>query len=692
MKKTLLVLTIFLGSFISFALEPMIGRTLLPAFGGASNVWVTCLATFQLLMVGGYFYAERGMRDGGAGIRRAIRVHLGLLVLAAAWCVVVGCAKGSILATLGLLTGVPVLDVFLSVVALAGVTFVLLSANATVVQVLSGGDYRLYAWSNAGSLIGLLAYPLVFEPFVGVGTQWVGLGTGIVIYGALLWMVAREGQPCASLTSGEDAASPLGAIEQSNNRTILYYLIPGVTCAFLNAMTTHLTQDVMPLPLLWAVILGLFLLSYIIGFSGCCERFLTPLCLVALLVAVAFGGCSLLLTDQSRYLTQLLPGLAAILLVTTCLHAVLYSIRPAKERLTSYYLANVIGGAVGGILTGIVAPLVLDRIVEHVVLLVAACALIAVLMRGWKLKAAGGALAAATCALLVVGANREDGKFIRTILHARDFYGAYQVRQTLVGSKLGRGTVHGFNHGTIAHGVQLRLPTLERMATSYYTVGGAGYAIAGHPKYQKGEPMRVNLVGLGMGVLFSYGRTNDYYRAYEISDAVRDIALNRRYFSFVSDCPAKKDIVLGDARKGLEAELAAGVEPYDVIVVDAYSGDAIPYHLSSKEAFELYFKLLKPDGILCLHISNRYLNLLPFAKTVQETFDCPMMVLLTNENRQVMSFMTLAAYFCRDMRHLARPPVGTGPGMVKALNMKEVRPMAEMPTDDKGSFIHYISF
>ena len=701
MNRRLLVFTIFLGSFLSFALEPMIGRTLLPVFGGTPSVWVTCLAAFQVLMVGGYFYArfasaeseELRVKSEELRVKSFWQIHLLLLILAAGWCAGVGFAKGSILTSLSGLTGVPALDVLISVIALSGVTFILLSANATVVQVLSGGDYRLYAVSNAGSLAGLLAYPLLFEPHMALTHQWYGLGLGVVAYAALLWRAARgargreDGRRETGDVRGEDERRETG----DARRTILYLVIPGVSCALLNATTSHLTLDVAPLPLLWAVLLALFLVSYIIGFSGKAkpERWAIPAALFAL-AAVHFDGRN---SGGAKYLLQLATDAGLVLCASTFLHAYLYSIRPGEKGLARYYLFNVIGGAAGGVLTSIVAPLVFDTVAEFpLVIAVGGGGVAAWCLPRWRRVVAivSFALAALTVGLLVRNAANEDTGDRRYVAEARGFFGTIYV--TELKAKLGsgaEGTIHEYVHGSTVHGSQVRIPGKWRMPTCYYSPESVGYAIVGHPKYRSGEPMRVNLLGMGVGVLFAYGRTNDYYRAYEISKDALDVATNTNLFSFVADCPAKKDVVLCDARKGLEAELAAGVEPYDVIVVDAFSGDNVPYHLSSREAIELYFKMLKPDGILCIHISNWHLALERYVKTVGEAFDCPLLGFNSPDGIKQMGIGATVALLCRQPDGLAPPPVGPGKGCL--IDFEAIESMGELPTDEKGSFLSLVN-
>lgn len=682
MRKQL-VFAIFLGSFMSFALEPMIGRTLLPVFGGTPSVWVTCLAAFQLLMIGGYFY--------GGKVRP--RLHVGLLVIAAVWCVAVAFGGKGLLPQMVGLTGCPSIDVLFCVLFLCGVTFILLSANATLIQLLSGGDYKLYSVSNAGSLIGLLAYPLVFEPNIGLTYQWLLLAVGIVAYAVLLWRAASN-LPLSQPPTPSLHNSSTPSLTHSSIQTILYLLIPAVTCALLNAVTAHLTLDVAPMPLLWAILLGLFLASYIIGFSGKAKL---PVWIVAgVLSTLASAYFDKPNTQGGAFVAQFVSCGLMVLCVSTALHAYLYQIRPEKEALPRYYLLNVVGGAVGGVLTSIVAPLVFDTIAEFPLLIVLSAVAMALLgavvfCQGSRTLVAKAsvvvcsALAVATLAFVVIRHVTIDMGARQIVHESRGFFGTVKVVEAKARSASGEGVIHEFVHGNTVHGIQTRMPGKWRMPTCYYTPKSTGYAIVGHPKYKSGEPMRVNITGLGVGVLFTYARTNDYYRAYEISPDALACAMNTNYFSFVADAPCRKDVILQDARKGLEQELADGAEPYDVIVVDAFTGDNLPYHLSSVEAFELYFKLLKPDGVLCVNISNWHLSLEPYIKALGDHFNCPVLGLATAGDLSQLSFGCGAAFFCRDPSKLAMPPVDGR--MVDLVDYRRVPMMKELPTDEKGSFI-----
>ena len=695
MKNALAKLTIFLGSFLIFGIQPMVGRTLLPVFGGTAAVWVVCLCAFQVFLLGGYWYADWLAQNGKP---KRLKGHLALLVLAAIWTVAVALNRSALLGGLGAaaMGGNPAFEVLLCVLVLVGVPYMLLGSNSSLVQVFAGGDYKLYAVSNAGSLLGLLAYPFVFEPYVALTTQWLGFAVGIAVYALLLWRLSAGGEVCGAQSAverGRETPAP----SVTENRAILWFALPAASCFLLDALTTHVTLDVMPMPLIWTASLGLFLLSYIVGFSGKAEKLVKPFAILTLALFLTLCGMNGI-TLPKIGLPLALSAYGAFLFVScTFLHSWLYAIRPGSDKLTRYYLFQSIGGAVGGVVASLAFPMLAKTIAEYPVSLFGMGAMVTlgfgVCAKG-RLRPLGAAVALAVCGvgawLYVSGAGKETRP---VVYKGRGFFGTIQVLEAKAKTQRAEGCIREFVHGTTVHGIQANLPGMNRMPTTYYTPDASGYAIAGHPKYRRGEPMRVNITGLGVGVLFCYGRTNDYYRAYEISKDAMDVATNTNLFTFVSDCPAKKELVLGDARKGLEAELAAGVEPYDVIVVDAFTGDNLPYHLSTKEAFDLYFKLLKPDGILCVNISNWHLTLEPFMRTIGETYDVPLLGLRTSDEYAHLQFGAVIAFFCRQPDGLAPLPVGKPNvkyGHAQVVDFTRFAPMPRLPTDEKGSFIDLI--
>ena len=676
MRMKLFAATIFWGSFISFALEPMIGRALLPVFGGTPMVWVTCLGAFQLLMVGGYLYAEKG------GSTAHIIRHVFFLCFAGIWCCALSFSAPFILDKFAMLTGIGGLDVLVAVLALVGFAFILLAANATIIQSLSGGNYRLYAISNVGSLLGLFSYPILVEPFVGLSTQWLMLGGAILLYAFLVMLSSRIESPNTIARQEKTEAD----IHKPYHRN-LYLIIPAVSCALLNAVTTHLTLDVAPLPLLWAILLGIFLISYVIGFSGRFKSvYFAPLSIVS--VVAAYWWTRIDTTNSIN--GHLIASSVMLFLTTTFLHTWLYEIRPSKSYLARYYLFNVIGGATGGILMSIVAPLIFNSVLEYPIILFSSAAMIIIWTNStFKNGRIFGIALSLICIMVFALAHlieTHDPRGAKVIHRARGFFGTVRVSEVLAKSSDGKNVaIHEFYHGETVHGIQVMRKELEKMPTCYFTPYGVGYSIWGHPNYKDGKPRRVNLLGLGIGVLYAYGRNGDYYRAYEISPETLSIAQSPQFFTYVPHSSAKVDIALGDARKGLEQELANNVEPYDVLIIDAFTGDHLPYHLSTKEAIELYLKLLKPDGILCINITNKHLDLKPYIKRIGLDFGIEPVVMKSKPDEKRIGFSTDSAFFCRRPDKLRRLPVDDG--FAFKIDITKVKPLDEMPTDDKGSFL-----
>ena len=689
MRKTLSIATIFIGSFLIFGIQPMVGRTLLPVFGGTAAVWVVCLCAFQVFLLAGYWYADWLSRKGTLA---KVKFHIAVLLLSTAWVLVVAFNRNSLLATI---SGgkAPALDVLICVSCLVGIPYILLASNSSLVQFFAGGNYRLYAVSNAGSLLGLLAYPFVFEPHVGLTRQWTGFAVGIGVYAGLLLAFTLSAKPVVAAQKEPMAVSaPQSSL---GLRPLAWLMLPAASCFLLNSLTTHVTLDIMPMPLIWTASLGIFLLSYIVGFSGKAERLVAPCAVLsAALIAVICWMNGRPLNTFGLH-TSLGAYGAFLLFACTFLHSWLYALRPDRERLTKYYLLQSIGGAAGGVVASLAFPLLAKTIAEYPVAL-GVVGLFAVV--GLWLSSVRFSRVLSLVALVLVGVGswlylNGAGKESRPVVYrGRGFFGTVEVFESKAKAGEATGRVHEYVHGTTVHGIQALLPGKERMATVYYTPNACGYGIVAHPKYRKGEPMRVNIVGLGVGVMMSYARPGDYYRAYEISADALKVATDTNLFTFVSGCPAKTDVVLGDARKGLEAEIAAGVEPYDVICVDAYTGDNVPYHLSTVEAFDIYFKLLKPDGIIVVNISNWHLNLLPFMRALGDHYGCPLLGLQTGNDFATLQLSATVAVLCRDPAGYAPPPYGEGPREARPIDFSRVRPMESLPTDEKGSFVGLINW
>jgi hypothetical protein len=633
MTRKLTYLTIFLGSFLLFGVQPMVGSTLLPVFGGTASVWTVCLAAFQTLLLAGYYYAHLvadGATARGRSVLRNAVWHVGLLAVAVVATAGVAAMRRHLLGLVGT-QGAPILTVLLCVVVLAGLPYTLLSANASLVQAWSaalpdsGGQerdvYRLYAVSNLGSFCGLLAYPLLVEPRLALSAQWWGFAAGLGLYTAFLAVYAAR---LWRLGAGAPSLSDVSVPSDSPAHAWLWLALPAGSCFTLNAVTAHLCNDLTPLPLLWAVLLALFLLSYVVGFAGIGQRALAwmPYVLLPLLFWAAWQWG---VPSSRGFALDAVLGMLLILLGGILLHAWLYQIRPDAECLTTYYLYIAVGGAVGGLCASVLAPIIFRSIAEYPLCLLALAA-----AAGWRIccgwttatrphvaKAGATVVIIPLLLLLLVRSQNKAGTVVKRM---RNFYGCGLVRRETMDVVGGRSYVaHIFEHSGTLHGIQAQ--GFERRApTLCFTRHAGGLSIVRHPSYTSITNMRVAVAGMGIGTLAVYGRPGDYYRFYEINPQVAALAQDTRLFSFISESQAEVDIVVEDARRALEEERRRDEEKWDVLIIDVYSGDAIPPHMSTKEAFQLYLDRLKPDGILSLHLTNWHLNLSPMVKAASKAF------------------------------------------------------------------------
>ena len=595
--------TIFLSAFLLFQIQPILAKLVLPWFGGAAAVWTISLAFYQLTYLLGNLYAHILMQRGGA--RLAGRVHaavlLGSLLLLPILPNPFWQPRGSedpawrILGLLAVTVGVP---------------FLLLSATSPLLQAWhtlgseAARPYRLYALSNAGSLLALLSYPVLVEPLLSTRHQaW----TWSVAYGAFVVVCAVIAfrQRAVAHPSGKVAGDrwPDGKLQ------LLWLGLAATASALLLCVTHHISQNIAAVPLLWIVPLSLYLLSLILCFEGH-GWYHRPLFLR--LLPVFLGGMAYALSPEFENAgpeLQIPLYCAGLFVCCMALHGEMADLKPRPEFLTLFYLMVSAGGALGGILVAVVAPRVFRGFYELPVTL-ALCALffLAALVREPRAsprKVAQPvlwALAALTGLLVVFVVHVTQLQNRQALVMMRNFYGVLRVNDVApVGA---RPSMRQLRNGTIIHGAQILDAARRDSATTYFgTQSGAGVALL--LARQRGN-IRVGIIGLGAGTLAHYGQKGDRYTYYEINPLVIDLA--RTQFDFVSHSAAQIEIVPGDARLSLERE-----EPkqFDVLLVDAFSGDAIPVHLLTQEAFELYFRHLKPQGVLAVHVSNRFLDLPP---------------------------------------------------------------------------------
>ncbi|MFO1361611.1 MAG: fused MFS/spermidine synthase [Burkholderiales bacterium] len=604
--------TIFLSAFLLFQVQPIIAKMILPWFGGGAAVWTTCMLFFQLLLVGGYLYAHWTTRRLGA--RTQAIVHCALLALAAAALPIVpdagwkpagdGDPGAHILGLLAVTVGLPYF-VLATTGPLAQVWYSRAHRGAL--------PYRLYALSNAGSMLALLTYPVAVEPWLPTRAQALGWSGAFIVFAlacaVLAWRSRGASWEVAAGAAAADAPPAAG-------RYLLWGALAATASVLLLAFTSQLSQNVAPIPFIWVLPLALYLLSFILAFdgSGWYRRGIyLPL------TAVGLAGVTALLHADFRHaeLWVMLPAYAATLFAACMVcHGELVRLKPAPRYLTGFYLAISIGGALGGVFVGLVAPRVFLDLYElpvGLVMMAAMAALVLALDAHTIAGALRGAVVAGAGALAVALAGTlwwiYDGYARDTTVRVRNFYAAMRVRDSGFGAEQER----VLTHGSITHGKQFTVPERRKWVTTYYgETSGVGRAIlaAGLD-----GPVRVGVIGLGAGTLAGYGRAGDSFRLYEINPQVIELA--RAQFTYVADTRARVEMSLGDARLSLEREPPQG---FDVLAMDAFSSDAIPVHLLTAEALETYFRHLKPGGVLAVHISNRYLDLKPVLRAAAARF------------------------------------------------------------------------
>ncbi len=621
MKRTFLLLcpaTVFLSAFLLFLLEPTVAKAILPWFGGSAAVWGTCLVFFQSALLLGYGYADLTSRR--LSPKRQAEIHIVLLALSLAflpltlqpWSGSDG-ARDPIVSILALLaTGI-------------GLPFFLLSATSSLAQTWyrrlypQADPYHLFSLSNFASFLALLAYPFLIEPRTALSTQarlWSALFAGFVLLCATTAFLSRTGIDMPNAFAGGSESIPL-------RRQWQWLAFSAGGSMLLLTVTDYLTQNVAPVPLLWVLPLALYLLTFTLVFS---RKQFYPRWLVIRLLAVCLGAMGYALYD-SRGIGAVqisLPIFCAGLFVC-CLfcHGELNRSKPEGAALTSFYLMVSLGGAVGAMFVGLAAPRLFSNLYEFplTLFLIGLLALGALWPDGWASRTVWSLMSVALACVLIfkVGSLRSQ-----SIVNMRNFYGALRVTES---SEYGGRPARMLYHGTVLHGAQFRFLPWRKVPITYYSFdSGIGLAL----QFCCTGPKRVGVIGLGTGTLAAYGRSGDYLHFYDINPDVVQIA--NSLFTYLRDSSAKKEITLGDARLSLQSE---PLQQFDVLAVDAFSGDAIPVHLLTGEAMDLYLRHLKPNGILAIHTSNTFLVLDAVVKQLADERGYPAKR-IENENNENM--------------------------------------------------------
>jgi hypothetical protein len=690
--RPLFLITIITGSFLLFLTQPMIARMALPRVGGAPSVWNSAMLVYQALLLAGYAYAHYLAR---LRPRQQVGIHVVLFALASLWLPIGGASLiNDLLGATGLPTSWvptalrdasppaeanPFIWVPWLLLSSIGPLFFIVSAQAPLMQrwyaleTSRGDPYPLYAASNLGSFAGLLSYPLIVEPLMTLQQQsW--LWTAIYALLVLLVALCALTVPAHAVEAQPEETSPAPTV-----RRVLHWIaLAAVPSGLMLSTTTHLTTDIVAMPLLWALPLGLYLLSFVVAFATR-RRIAEFITMLAPLIILIAGGLSMSTGSTNPFYLVTL-GLLLLFAVAVALHTELFRLRPAVDHLTQFYLAMSFGGMLGGLFCAIVAPLLFDWAYEHPLLVLAAAFLVPQyeLMPwprrfAWLLSIAVPVLAllisffASTRAFAEMVSDWEAGTMLVSIAvsllalaclgrrwpfavslaalmlsyggwgtlqrtgtgdRTRSYFGIYEVSQRY------DGTVQVLTHGTTLHGMQNLEIGLERVPTTYYARrSGVGLAFDNADALFGAHP-RVGVVGLGSGTLACYARPNQSWTFFEIDPAMVRVARNR--FTFLELCAPQVRIVLGDARLSLQRQPANSI---DALAVDAFSSDAVPMHLLTREALGVYGRAVQRDGLVLFHISNRYLDLKPVVADVaaREGWTGAVLEYVPNEQEEVLN-------------------------------------------------------
>ena len=609
------LITAFSAAFLMFVVEPLLGKWLLPAYGGSPSTWVACMLFFQVMLLLGYAYAHL------LPVRRRswLLAHIAF-ALAAAAC---GLALRELpLASSGAAGLPPSLRIPLLLLLVAAAPFLLLASTAPLLQrwAAAAGErapHRLYAVSNAGSLLALLAYPTLLEVALPLSDQyrlWVYACTAFALASSLCALAVWRRAPAVELPESAEPAistpSPRRRFAAAGRVGLYWALCAFVPSVYLLAVTNHITIDVAPVPLLWVLPLALYLVSFIVVFGVRSQGWRRPVIVLFVIASIVMARDSFA-HGAAHLARQIGVSLGAFFCAALLCHAELVRTRPADDKLTGFYLWIAVGGALGSVYVNLIAPLFRDDYFELEDAMLLTFALLALAERAQRLAKAPAdvasprtgwrrldwpALAVGVPLLLASVALRAaaEGRQGKVLERRRGFLGAMRVVDYGYGRML--------THGRTRHGMQLSDPALRRHPTMYY----APSTMIGR-LFERGlpeRPRRIGVVGLGVGTLATFGRAGDVLRFYELNPDV--IAINRRWFTFLQDTPAQVELAVGDGRLLLTNEPA---QHFDALFLDAFASDSVPAHLLTREAFAIYLRHLQPDGLLIVNVANRYLDL-----------------------------------------------------------------------------------
>ncbi len=600
--------TVFLSAFLLFLVQPVIARQILPWFGGSAAVWATCLVFFQSVLLAGYAYSDFLIRK--LTPRRQLIVHTAMLLLSLAWLPI---APGVDWKPTG--SEDPTLLILGLLVATIGLPYLMLSTTSPLIQAWywrryqSKVPYRLFALSNFASLLALLAYPVAIEPWIPNQGQTTGWSLVYVVFVILCSATgyasiraqaqAQHGSAAELVIPDQPSPAEPPAPSLTAKQLFTWILLSATGSCILLAVSSHITQNIAAVPFLWVLPLALYLVTFILAFDHP-RWYVRPLFLAllgVLLPAMAYSMDGHGLALVGLYTAGMFVG---------CMfaHGELAKSKPEPRHLTTFYLMMSIGGALGSVLIGILAPLTLPGYYELGILLVVLGVL--GIARVWDEHVVVVVVAAGLTILTAIYVGMAFERYTsNTRVMVRNFYGVVRTRDWTDPAPY-----RAMYHGGIQHGGQLTADAeRRRMPSSYFgPTSGYGRLFASLPA---DKPLRIGVIGLGAGALAVYAGENDTIVFYELDPQVAEVAWDE--FSFLGDVPGTVEVVIGDGRLSLERE-----EPrnYDVLAIDAFSGDSIPMHLITREAMAVYLKHLEPDGAIVFQATNRYIDIAPVVQAL----------------------------------------------------------------------------
>ncbi|MBT4519358.1 MAG: fused MFS/spermidine synthase [Halieaceae bacterium] len=621
LSKWVFATTVLISAFLLFLVQPMMAKTILPWFGGSPGVWTASMMFFQILLVVGYFYAHFLVRY--LQPRTQMLLHIALLVIAVSLLPVAPSPEWK-----PDNPDQPLIRILLLLTSNVGLQYFMIATTAPLIQawfsreVPGYSTYRLYALSNLGSIAALASYPFIVEPQLSLYMQQIVWSWGFALFVMTSGYCAyRQWRNSVGSVATDSTGQGVVARPSSFAVKTLWLALSAAASIMLLAVTNHISRDIAVIPMLWVIPLSLYLLSFAICFDREHWYFRR---LFAIFFVFICGMFALVLAGHlegvlhyfgvtggpagTRF--EVILFLVGLFIFCMVCHGELARLKPAPDDLTAYYLAIAIGGALGGLFVAVLAPLLFQIYLELQIGILVSCLLVlAIWFRDVDWPLYGGRprwiwslLVAGFVGLTILLAENVSYQISEPLMVNRNFYGIIRVVER--SEPNGTLTQYKLQQSGMTEGLQFRAPLLKKYPTSYYsTHSGVGRLLKSYPA---ATAVRVGAIGLGVGTVAAYGRTGDYFRFYDINPKIIELAGS--VFTYLKDSKANIDIIPGDARLSLERE---SPQAFDVLVLDAFRGDAIPVHLLTREAFEQYLRHLKPGGVLAVHTSNEFLDLMP---------------------------------------------------------------------------------